>query len=243
MRVMGIDQISRLSAQIEPKNFGRLRFEIDENEVCSDEWQKAVVEGIQGAAKPCLVVTTRHEKTQLLGELYPPSIVRSEEETATTAAQRLSADESKDTLFAAAVLGAPTNRDANNRNSPPFEYCRSITLLSAVAGETQPIDSIYIDFNDDEGLREECQFAAAMGFTGKLTIHLRQIDIVNRAFSASTEAVEEARRLIAAFDEAKDDGRMAFSFGSPQKRELISSFFYALALSSSLRSTSFANAK
>ena len=118
-----------------------------------------------------------------------------------------------------------------------------MTLLSAVAGETQPIDSIYIDFNDDEGLREECQFAAAMGFTGKLTIHLRQIDIVNRAFSASTEAVEEARRLIAAFDEAKADGRMAFSFGSPQKRELISSFFYALALSSSLRSTSFANAK
>ena len=163
MRVMGIDQISRLSAQIEPKNFGRLRFEIDENEVCSDEWQKAVVEGIQGAAMPCLVVTTRHEKTQLLGELYPPSIVRSEEETATTAAQRLSADESKDTLFAAAVLGAPTNRDANNRNSPPFEYCRSMTLLSAVAGETQPIDSIYIDFNDDEGLREECQFRSGNG--------------------------------------------------------------------------------
>jgi len=112
----------------------------------------------------------------------------------------------------AAALGAPTNRDANNRYLPPFEYCRSMTLLSAVAGETQPIDSVYIDFNDDEGLREECQFAAAMGFTGKLTIHPRQIDIVNRAFSPSTEAVKEARRLIAAFDEAQADGRMAFSF-------------------------------
>ena len=120
MRVMGIDQISRLSAQIEPKNFGRLRFEIDENEVCSDEWQKAVVEGIQGAAKPCLVVTTRHEKTQLLGELYPPSIVRSEEETATTAAQRLSADESKDTLFAAAVLGRTNQSRCKQSQFTPF---------------------------------------------------------------------------------------------------------------------------
>jgi len=82
-----------------------VRFEIDENEVNSDEWQKAVVEGIQGAAKPCLVVTTSHETAQLLGELYPPSIVRNEEETATTAAQRLSADETKDTLIAAATAG------------------------------------------------------------------------------------------------------------------------------------------
>ena len=46
------------------------------------------------------------------------------------------------------------------------------------------------------------------------------------AFSASTEAVEEARRLIAAFDEAKADGRMAFSFGSPQKREPVQLPFF-----------------
>ena len=87
-----------------------------------------------------------------------------------------------------------------------------MTLLSAVAGEVQPIDSVYVDFNDDAGLEEECLFAAAMGFTGKLTIHPKQIDIVNAAFSPSVEELDEARRLIEAFAEAEAVGRMAFSF-------------------------------
>ena len=112
----------------------------------------------------------------------------------------------------AAALGAPINRGADNRYLPPFEYCRTMTLLSAVAGEVQPIDSVYVDFNDDAGLEEECLFAAAMGFTGKLTIHPKQIDIVNAAFSPSVEELDEARRLIEAFAEAEAVGRMAFSF-------------------------------
>ena len=51
-----------------------------------------------------------------------------------------------------------------------------------------------------------------MGFTGKLTIHPKQIDIVNAAFSPSVEELDEARRLIEAFAEAEAVGRMAFSF-------------------------------
>ena len=112
----------------------------------------------------------------------------------------------------AAALGAPINRGADNRFLPPFEYCRTMTLRSAVAGEVQPIDSVYVDFNDDAGLEEECLFAAAMGFTGKLTIHPKQIDIVNAAFSPSVEELDEARRLIEAFAEAEAAGRMAFNF-------------------------------
>ncbi len=112
----------------------------------------------------------------------------------------------------AAALGAPTNRDADNRYLPPFEYCRTMTLLSAVAGEVQPVDSVYVDFNDSDGLQAECEFAAAMGFTGKLTIHPNQIDVVNQAFSPSAAELDEARRLIKAFAEAEAEGRMAFSF-------------------------------
>ena len=112
----------------------------------------------------------------------------------------------------AASLGAPTNRGPDNRYLPPFEYCRTMTLLSAVAGEVQPIDSVYVDFNDPQGLKEECQFASTIGFTGKLTIHPSQIDIVNDAFSPSASELEEARRLIEAFAEAEAEGRIAFSF-------------------------------
>ena len=51
-----------------------------------------------------------------------------------------------------------------------------------------------------------------MGFTGKLTIHPSQIDMVNAAFSPSAAELEEARRLIEAFAEAEAEGRIAFSF-------------------------------
>lgn len=51
-----------------------------------------------------------------------------------------------------------------------------------------------------------------MGFTGKITIHPSQIEIVNEIFSPSPADVAEARELLAAFEENRKAGRMAFSF-------------------------------
>lgn len=112
----------------------------------------------------------------------------------------------------AAALGAPANRGPDNDYLPPFEYCRTMTLLSAAAGGVQPVDAVYTDFNDLEGLKRECNLAASIGFTGKLTIHPAQIDIVNQAFSPSIAEINAAERLIEAFEAAQAEGRMAFSF-------------------------------
>ena len=51
-----------------------------------------------------------------------------------------------------------------------------------------------------------------MGFTGKITIHPNQIDIVNEAFSPDPATVDEARRLVEAFAEAEKEGLMAINF-------------------------------
>ncbi len=51
-----------------------------------------------------------------------------------------------------------------------------------------------------------------MGYTGKITIHPNQIDVVNEHFSPSAEDVAEARRLVEAFAEAREQGLMAISF-------------------------------
>ena len=63
-----------------------------------------------------------------------------------------------------------------------------------------------------EELKKECHDAADMGFTGKITIHPDQIEIVNQAFTPSEKAIDEAHALIAAFEEAEAQGKMAFSF-------------------------------
>ena len=51
-----------------------------------------------------------------------------------------------------------------------------------------------------------------MGYTGKITIHPNQIDIVNEHFSPSTDEINEAQRLVEAFSEAESRGLMAISF-------------------------------
>ena len=51
-----------------------------------------------------------------------------------------------------------------------------------------------------------------MGFTGKISIHPDQIDAINAAFAPSAAEVDHAERLLAAFEAAQAEGRMAFAF-------------------------------
>jgi len=111
-----------------------------------------------------------------------------------------------------AALGGSRNRDASGVLLDVYRHCRVQTLLAAAAAGVQPLDSVFVDIRDDEGLRRECEEASWMGYTGKITIHPAQIDTVNAAFSPSAEAIDEARRLVAAFAEAEAEGRMAFAF-------------------------------
>lgn len=112
----------------------------------------------------------------------------------------------------AADLGAIRNRDEQGQYLDVFKHCRIQTLLCAVAGDVQPIDTVFVDIRDSEGLRRESRDAAWMGFTGKITIHPDQVPIVNAAFTPSDEVVAEAEELLAAFAEAEAEGRMAFAF-------------------------------
>jgi citrate lyase subunit beta / citryl-CoA lyase len=111
-----------------------------------------------------------------------------------------------------AALGASRNRRPDGSYLDVFTHCRTMTLLSAVAGHVQPMDTVFVDLQDEEGLMAECQEAAWMGYTGKITIHPNQIDIVNNAFSPVAEEVDEANRLVAAFAEAEKEGLMAINF-------------------------------
>ena len=111
-----------------------------------------------------------------------------------------------------ATLGVPANRDDMGNYLPVYQHCRVITLLSAAAGGVQPIDAVYVDFRDVDGLRVECNEGARLGFTGKISIHPNQIDVINAAFTPTSEQVADAIALIEAFDQAQAEGKMAFTF-------------------------------
>lgn len=77
--------------------------------------------------------------------------------------------------------------------------------IAAAAGQAgiAAIDGIWPDFNDDDGLRGDTELIRSMGFDGKIAIHPRQVAVINAVFAPSAEAVERARRIVAASEAAK----------------------------------------
>lgn len=112
----------------------------------------------------------------------------------------------------AVALGANENRDAQGAYLNLFAACRDNTLVAARMSDVQAIDSVFVDLMDENALRSECEMAHELGFSGKLTIHPNQIPVVNEVFSPDPDAVAKARRLVEAFDEARQQGRNAFRF-------------------------------
>jgi citrate lyase subunit beta / citryl-CoA lyase len=112
----------------------------------------------------------------------------------------------------AAAIGARRNRDERGEYLEVFKHCHTQTLLCATAGNVQPLDTVYVDIKNLDGLRRESQLSAWAGYTGKITIHPDQIPIVNELFSPSANETAEAQALVDAFDAAQREGKMAFSF-------------------------------
>jgi citrate lyase beta subunit len=92
-------------------------------------------------------------------------------------------------------------------------YARSAVVTHAAAYDLQAIDTVFVDFNDLDGLRADTEQAVRMGFTGKLAIHPSQIDPIMNAFAPSDTAIDYAQRLIAEHNAHQANGTGAFDFG------------------------------
>jgi citrate lyase subunit beta / citryl-CoA lyase len=79
-------------------------------------------------------------------------------------------------------------------------------LLAGRAAGIAVIDGVYNDVKDTEGFLAECEQGRQMGFDGKTLIHPGQVDGANAAFAPSDQAVEDARGLIAAWEDGKGAG-------------------------------------
>jgi citrate lyase subunit beta/citryl-CoA lyase len=102
-------------------------------------------------------------------------------------------------------------RTAEGRES---EYARSRVLNAARAAGVQPIDSVFADVADMDGLRRWAEGSRAAGFEGMGCIHPGQIRVVHQAFQPSEVEIERARKVVAAFAEAENKGLAVVSLGS-----------------------------
>jgi citrate lyase subunit beta/citryl-CoA lyase len=109
----------------------------------------------------------------------------------------------------AAAVGAQANREADGSWTSPYQLARNLCLFTAVAANAQPIDTVFVNFRDEEGFRKEAGTAARDGFTGKMAIHPSQVAPINEIFTPRPEEVARAQEIVQAFADAPDAGVLA----------------------------------
>lgn len=125
------------------------------------------------------------------------------------------------------AVGASTNLDPSGSWSFTYQMVRSLTLLGAHAANVEAIETLYVDLNDEEGLRSSCRAARAEGFTGRIAIHPSQVLAINESFAPSVEEITHARRVLEAFEGSPGagavrlDGKMLDSPHLKQARRVL----------------------
>lgn len=93
-------------------------------------------------------------------------------------------------------------------------WARSVVVNAARAAGVTPIDTVFSDVSDMEGLRQACLEAKGLGFEGKGCIHPRQVPVVHEAFAPTAGEIERAGRIVLAFEEAEKKKLGVVSLGS-----------------------------
>lgn len=93
-------------------------------------------------------------------------------------------------------------------------YARNRLVVAAKAAGIQPIDSVFSDVGDMEGLLQNVLSSKAMGFEGMGCIHPRQIAVIREGFSPSHEEIEKARKIVIAYRDALEKGLGVVALGT-----------------------------
>jgi len=93
-------------------------------------------------------------------------------------------------------------------------FARSEIVTAARAADIQPIDSVFSDVGNEEGLRASIAEAKALGFEGKGCIHPSQIPIVHEGFAPSEKDIAKAKKISLAMKEAQKKGSGVVSLGT-----------------------------
>lgn len=98
-------------------------------------------------------------------------------------------------------LGLPDPRD----DGAWAPYRAALVLASRAAGRGAPVDGVWPDLEDEDGLRRSALAARRLGLGAKRCVHPRQVAVVNAAFAPSGAEVAAARRVVEAADAAGGD--------------------------------------
>ena len=96
--------------------------------------------------------------------------------------------------------------------SDPWHWAQAAIVAACRTHGVLPVDGPFGDFSDDAGFIAQSRRSATLGMVGKWAIHPKQIRLANEVFTPSQAAVDEARDILAAMAQAKQNGEGATVF-------------------------------
>jgi citrate lyase subunit beta / citryl-CoA lyase len=87
-------------------------------------------------------------------------------------------------------------------------YARSKVLLDtrAAGGTLLPLDGVFGDLNDEDGLVQDCRLSARLGYVGRTAIHPKQIAPMRAAYAVSAKEIESYGKVVSEFEAAEKRG-------------------------------------
>ncbi|MGI6852120.1 HpcH/HpaI aldolase/citrate lyase family protein [Mesorhizobium sp. 1B3] len=86
------------------------------------------------------------------------------------------------------------------------DLARAQVALAAHAAGVDPIDHVWPYAKDLEGLERDARAGAALGYAGKWAVHPAQLETLHAAFMPTPAELDEARRIIAAYQASVAEG-------------------------------------
>jgi citrate lyase subunit beta / citryl-CoA lyase len=89
------------------------------------------------------------------------------------------------------------------------DFARKIIVLYSKANGLLSIDTVFRNYKDTKGLKDELEKVKGMGFSSKLAIHPDQIDIINSGLSPEDAEIDKARIILKYKKDIEDKGAIS----------------------------------
>jgi citrate lyase subunit beta/citryl-CoA lyase len=113
-----------------------------------------------------------------------------------------------DRIVGLGIGEADLKADLGVREEGGLAYARSRVVVAARAAKLPaPVQSVYANVRDPEGLRESTEAGKRLGFVGRSAIHPSQVGTINEVFTPTEEEIAEARKLVERLEDATSAGQ------------------------------------
>ena len=110
-------------------------------------------------------------------------------------------------------IGASSNCNADGSYGFTYELARSLCLLGAATAGVAAIETVQGDFRDLDALRVRAEKVRRDGYRGMLAIHPAQVEVINQAFTPTSEEIAEAQAIVDVFASNPGVGAIGYKGG------------------------------